>query len=316
MTSGSSSHGKANPGTPAPAPDKPEAEKGGLSNLTVRILSALAIAPFILVVLWTGGWPFTLTVLLAGALAFREWTTISAKDAGNGPLWVGHGGIIAAGLLAGAWLPLQAIGIVVVSAALAFLMGLLPAGSRAVATVEGGTPGGSRKGAFWACGGILYAGLPMVALIALREGGAGLWAVTLVIAVTWATDIFAYFAGRTIGGPKLWPAVSPKKTWSGAIGGVAGGVLAAVILVAVSGTGNLASTAVLAAVLSAISQLGDLFESAVKRRFGVKDSGDLIPGHGGIMDRIDGLVAAAFAAFLVGLLVSGGGDASLALSRL
>ena len=124
----------------------------------------------------------------------------------------------------------------------------------------------------------------------------GFLAVLFLFAVVWATDILAYFVGRALGGPKLAPAISPGKTWSGAIGGAVGGVGAGILLAALAGAGlsfAIFTTAV-------ISQAGDLFESWVKRRKGLKDSGTIIPGHGGVMDRVDGLVAAAFALYLIG----------------
>jgi phosphatidate cytidylyltransferase len=129
----------------------------------------------------------------------------------------------------------------------------------------------------------------------------GFAALIFVLLIVWATDIGGYFAGRGIGGPKLWPKVSPNKTWSGAVGGFVGS-LAVAGGFAASGLGKALPLLALAGVLSVASQLGDLFESAVKRRFGVKDSSHLIPGHGGLLDRLDGLVAALVLAVIVGLL--------------
>ena len=120
------------------------------------------------------------------------------------------------------------------------------------------------------------------------------------VRVVWATDIFAYFVGRAVGGPKLAPSISPGKTQSGALGGAVGGVVAGLLLAAAAGAGNLAWLGLVAFVLSIVAQAGDLFESWVKRRHGRKDSGALIPGHGGVMDRVDGLVAAAFALYVIG----------------
>jgi phosphatidate cytidylyltransferase len=139
-----------------------------------------------------------------------------------------------------------------------------------------------------------------------RDPSFGFAALMFVLLVVWATDIGGYFAGRLIGGPKLWPRVSPKKTWAGAIGGFAASLGVAVGF-AVSGFGKLVSLLLLAAMLSIAAQLGDLLESAIKRRFGVKDSGHLIPGHGGLMDRLDGFVAAILLAALFGFL-HGGAD--------
>jgi phosphatidate cytidylyltransferase len=120
----------------------------------------------------------------------------------------------------------------------------------------------------------------------------------------WVTDIGGYFAGRGLGGPKLWPRVSPKKTWAGAIGGFVAS-LAIALGFAVFKLGEIGPLLLLAAALSIASQLGDLFESAVKRRFGVKDSSQIIPGHGGLLDRLDGFVAAIVLAALIGFLRRG-----------
>ena len=146
--------------------------------------------------------------------------------------------------------------------------------------------------------GALYAGSAMFAPSLLRfSPGVGLVAVLWLYAIVWGTDISAYFGGRRLGGPKLWPAVSPGKTWSGAVvGALTASILGLTVAVLGGGTG-LMSLFLLGLATSAVSQLGDLYESALKRRAGVKDSSWLIPGHGGLMDRLDGfIVAAAFAA--------------------
>jgi len=124
----------------------------------------------------------------------------------------------------------------------------------------------------------------------------------------WATDILAYFVGRFVGGPKLWKQVSPNKTWSGAIGGACAAIAAGLVVAHYAHLPNSLAAAGLALILSAASQAGDLFESAFKRRFGVKDAGHVIPGHGGIMDRLDGFLVAAAVAALIGI-VRGGLDA-------
>src|ERR1019366_3892015 len=132
----------------------------------------------------------------------------------------------------------------------------------------------------------------------------GFVALILILLVVWGTDIGGYFAGRGIGGPKLWPRVSPKKTWAGAVGGFAASLVIAGGFAAF-GLGKTGPLLLLGAMLSIASQLGDLFESAVKRRFGVKDSSQIIPGHGGLMDRLDGLVAAVVLAAIFGFLRGG-----------
>ena len=133
----------------------------------------------------------------------------------------------------------------------------------------------------------------------------GFVAVAFLAVTVWATDIFAYVVGRMIGGPLLWPQVSPNKTWSGAVGGVVGGVAAGTSVAYASGVDKLVAVGIVALVLSVLTQAGDLFESAVKRRFGAKDASGLIPGHGGLMDRLDGFLVAAFVALLIGMLRQG-----------
>ncbi|HEX8526440.1 phosphatidate cytidylyltransferase, partial [Allosphingosinicella sp.] len=122
--------------------------------------------------------------------------------------------------------------------------------------------------------------------------------------VTWATDIFAYFAGRSIGGPKLAPKISPNKTWAGLIGGMAGAAVVGAVFAYLSGiSADLPDFLWLGAPMGLLAQIGDLYESSVKRRRGVKDSGTLLPGHGGVLDRLDGLLPVILATFLVLVLV-------------
>jgi phosphatidate cytidylyltransferase len=132
----------------------------------------------------------------------------------------------------------------------------------------------------------------------------GFAALIFVLLVVWATDIGGYFAGRGIGGPKLWPRVSPNKTWAGAVGGFLGSLVVAAGFAA-TGIGRMVPLLVLGGVLSVAGQLGDLFESAVKRRFGVKDSSHIIPGHGGLMDRLDSLVVVLALAAVLGFVRHG-----------
>jgi phosphatidate cytidylyltransferase len=164
--------------------------------------------------------------------------------------------------------------------------------------------GAARAG--WIALGALYAGAMLAAPLVIRADAAlGFVAMVFLFAVVWATDIAAYFAGRLAGGRKLWPAVSPNKTWSGAVAGAVAATVAALAVAAVAGIGPPAAIAVLGFVLSIAAQFGDLFESALKRSFGVKDASHAIPGHGGLMDRLDGFVAAAAAAAVVGAMRGG-----------
>jgi phosphatidate cytidylyltransferase len=158
----------------------------------------------------------------------------------------------------------------------------------------------------WMLAGLIYAGILLLGPVALRRDPEfGFTAILFLFAVVWITDIAAYFTGRALGGPKLWPAVSPKKTWSGAIGGVLGAVVAGLAVVKLMGLGIAPMLVIVAAGLSIVSQGGDLLESSIKRHFGAKDASQLIPGHGGLMDRLDGFLTAVLAAVMVGLLRGG-----------
>jgi phosphatidate cytidylyltransferase len=158
----------------------------------------------------------------------------------------------------------------------------------------------------WMVAGLIYAGVLLLAPILLRGDPAlGFPAMLFLFAIVWVTDIAAYFAGRAIGGPRLWPAVSPKKTWSGAVGGALAGVAAGLVVVKFTGLAVAPMLVLVAFVLSVAAQLGDLLESAIKRTFGAKDASQLIPGHGGLMDRLDGFLTAAAAAVMVGFARGG-----------
>jgi phosphatidate cytidylyltransferase len=157
--------------------------------------------------------------------------------------------------------------------------------------------------------GILYAAVMLVAPVLLRgDPNFGFVAIIFLFAVVWTTDVTAYFAGRALGGPKLAPRLSPKKTWSGAAGGAVGAVVAASIVAVMAALPNIVMTALVGFGLSVVSQAGDLFESGLKRHYGAKDAGRLIPGHGGLMDRLDGFIAAALIAVLIGV-ARGGAEA-------
>ena len=165
------------------------------------------------------------------------------------------------------------------------------------------------KGPLWIVAGTFYAGILFAAPMILRgDVEFGLLAILLLFAVVWATDIFGYFAGRAFGGPKLCPAISPKKTWSGAIAGTFGAAILAVAVAWVFGRFQYGTIAGIALLLSVAAQLGDLLESWIKRKFGAKDASQLIPGHGGVMDRLDGFWAATLLGCLFGL-ARGGFDA-------
>jgi phosphatidate cytidylyltransferase len=258
-----------------------------VSNLQLRVISSVVLIVAVLAVTWLGGVAFRLLAALIAGAIFYEWSAMSRTATS------GRYQLVAAALL----------GVVL----LALLFGYSAAGvlillalSVAASLLDSGIGGQG----LWTPAGLAYAGLSGLSLAYLRDGDqTGLAAILFLFAVVWATDIAAYFVGRSLGGPKLAPAISPGKTQSGALGGIVGGVLAGIALAAFLGLGNFQTLALVAFLLSVVSQVGDLFESWVKRRHGVKDSGNLIPGHGGVMDRVDGLVAAGFALYAIGWLL-------------
>jgi phosphatidate cytidylyltransferase len=264
----------------------PAAVAGGdQRNLLMRIAAALVLAPLAIGAACAGGWYWIVLATLGAVGLFVEWLAVT-YTARNVPVMVA--GVVALVLSA----PFLAIGNV--NAALVVLaLGLVAVAFRAT------------EPRIWAVAGFLYAAAAQVASVLVRlDQAKGLSALILVLLVVWATDIGGYFAGRAIGGPKLWPRVSPKKTWAGAIGGFVASLLIAIGFSA-SDLGKTLPLVILAAMLSVAAQFGDLFESAIKRRFGVKDSGHIIPGHGGVMDRLDGFVAAIVLAAIFGVLRGG-----------
>jgi phosphatidate cytidylyltransferase len=259
------------------------------------VASALVLVPLAIATAYWGGWPFTVFWGVAALGVYWEWTALVAGADRRSVLAAGGASVVLAVMLVAGGYRLAA-------AAIILAMGMLAAAALAPA---------QRRG--WAAAGVPYAGALAIAPIVLRSDRQdGFLALILLFAIVWATDIVAYFAGRAIGGPKLLPGVSPKKTWSGAIVGTLAALVAALIVAKIGSapgalTGWLAIGA-LAVILSVVAQGGDLFESFLKRRFGAKDSGHLIPGHGGLMDRLDGFVTASALAALIGLL-RGGFDA-------
>jgi phosphatidate cytidylyltransferase len=216
-----------------------------------------------------------------------EWQTLVCGLDRNSVLSVGGAALVgAAAVLVAGWFGIA--------------LALVALGGFAIAALA------SRERRGWCVAGLLYAAAILIAPVFLRRDAAwGFAAIMTLFVIVWVTDTGAYFAGRAIGGPKLMPRVSPKKTWSGAVGGTLAGVLGAVAVARYCGVANLSALAAVALVISLVSQAGDLLESAIKRRFNAKDSSQLIPGHGGLMDRLDGFVTAAVAGALIGLLHGG-----------
>jgi phosphatidate cytidylyltransferase len=201
-------------------------------DLILRIVSALVLAPLVLLATWHGFPFFDLMLAIGVVLAWREWR-----------------------LLVGGW----------------------------------------RRPALL-LSGVAYLALVTLSLLSLRhQPETGLQGVLWLFATVWATDIFAYVAGRTLGGPRLTPRLSPNKTWSGSLGGLAAAMIVGACTAWFFTGGSVIGLAIAGGLLSVVSQAGDLAESAVKRYVGVKDSGQLIPGHGGLLDRVDALMAASVA---------------------
>ena len=165
---------------------------------------------------------------------------------------------------------------------------------------------------FWHFAGAGYVGFAVLSFVSLRADPIyGMVAIIWLFAVIWLADTMAYFFGKTIGGPKLWPQVSPNKTWAGLAGAMTGALCGALLTGIAANLPALTALAIIGLIMGVIEQGGDLFESALKRRFGVKDSGNLIPGHGGVLDRVDGLMAASVAMWLTGMVhVDKGGVAT------
>jgi phosphatidate cytidylyltransferase len=267
------------------APPKTSSDRW--ADLRLRILSAAILAPLALACIWLGGAAFAgLLTLIAAGLAYewlglcRQLTPSSIALFAAAPLAV----------LLTAWAgPIPAL--LLISAAVAV----------AIAAIGGISP--AKPLAF----GLPYLSLPAVALVWLRQPAGGAANVIVLLLIVWSSDIGAYMAGRAIGGPRLAPAISPGKTWSGAIGGLFAAAATGLAASAIMGSGPLSWRPVgFAVLIGVISQIGDLFESQLKRHFGVKDSGTMIPGHGGLLDRLDAVLTAAPAAALLALIVGRG----------
>ncbi len=274
------------------SPDQPQSAKW--RDLGIRTLSSAILVPAVLLDVWLGDIWFHLLVALLAVMMAHEWSNIVHDR--NSAQFALHG----AGALCGAFLTvaLDWPATLLVLAVISFV-------SIALAVLQ------KRKMCLWVLVGVPYVGLPAMAFVILRgQTHAGMLTIMWLFAVVWAADICAYFAGRLIGGAKLAPRVSPKKTWAGLWGAVVGGLVAGLGMGYWAGSANVLVLPVLGAVLAIVEQLGDLFESALKRHYGVKDSGRLIPGHGGILDRVDGLVAATvcLAAIVLAARLFGNGN--------
>lgn len=243
------------------------------SGLKTRILSAAVMLPVAVAATWLGGWFFAALVALAGIAMLWEWGRLPGNLAMN---VVVSGSLV---FVAGLYLclgsnPAAGFGLIIVMAPVVALL--------------------QRERFVWHAVGFVYIALPCLALLWLRERAEhGLLIVFWLLVVVWATDIGAYFAGRAIGGPKLIPRISPNKTWAGLFGGMAAAGIASGLMARFEPQLPVFALAATGMVLAVVAQAGDFTESAVKRRCGVKDSSHIIPGHGGVLDRLDGLLFVA-----------------------
>lgn len=273
----------------APTPKPPGSQRRNWADVGPRFASAMVLIAVTATALYLGSYFFSGVVGAVYAGAYREWEAMVSRA----PLTVPGVALIGLVGLSGVIFPLLGIwglvGAITLACAVAAFMG--------------------RELFLWRAVGLALFGVLILSAVLMRgEGVAGIWAGIFLGTVVWMTDSAAFFTGRQIGGEKLVPSISPSKTWSGALGGLAlgsgAGLLAWVILTdSPWWIGLLISLSI-----SILGQLGDLSESAVKRHFRIKDSGDIIPGHGGLMDRLDSLTFGIILVLIVGALHGGIGS--------
>lgn len=264
-----------------PMTSSPQVKRFDWTNLGLRVASAVVLVPAALAAAWFGGWPYLVLIAIGVALLAIEWGGMSAPVA---PTRVAAA--VAAAVLIAVFIGYRgdfvwAWGAILLTAAFA-------------AVVARGVAERPADAAF----GVLYIAPAALCLVWLRDTGGvmshqGHWWIMMLFAATWAADIGAFAVGSTLKGPKLWPRFSPNKTWSGFIGGLVAATAAGSLMASMSVFHlNVWAAAFIGLAVGVATMAGDLWESAIKRRFGVKDSGDLIPGHGGLLDRVDGLMFA------------------------
>lgn len=245
----------------------------------IRIATGFALAALTICAVVAGPVYLAAVVAAVGVAASREWHRM-VGDGRYGAEFIGTTATIWLALLATIFWPHGSVAEVVLVLGALFVLVL--------GIVRGNRP-------FWNAGGAVYLGFPAIAIVALRGiPSQGVWLTLVLFIVVWATDTGAMVAGKLIGGPKIAPVLSPNKTWAGTIGGVAAASLFYALYVGFL-DGDIVIAALFGAALSVVAHLGDMFESLVKRRFHTKDSGGLIPGHGGVLDRVDSTLSAALA---------------------
>jgi phosphatidate cytidylyltransferase len=259
------------------------------ADLKRRVPSAVALGLLALGVTWYGGFAFLLFWTAAALIVWYEWATVVKAEPRTMVLALGALAIAVAAILLSLKFPILALLAIIIGIGVVFVLAQPNANGRN-----------------WSAGGLGYAALAAIPIILLRDDPKfGFFAAIWIYAVVWLTDIAAYFCGKFIGGRKLAPAISPSKTWSGAIGGTLFGVLGGAMVATLANARFALMHIVIALIISVFSQAGDIFESFVKRKFGTKDSSGLLPGHGGVMDRLDAFIAACALALAIGLLRGG-----------
>lgn len=244
--------------------------------LLLRFLSAAILAPVAVAAAWLGGAFLAALTLTAAALMGWEWGRLTRGGRSEPPVFYVVATELAGVGAAALGYPLLALALILAGSAAGMLL----------------PPRDGSSARIWAALGTLWIGAPCVALLWLGgDAGTGRITVLWLFALVWATDSGAYLVGRLVGGPRLAPRWSPKKTWSGALGGLAAAGAVGAIVAKVLGVSALSPVFWVSLGLSVAEQMGDLAESAAKRRFGVKDTSGLIPGHGGVLDRLDGMLA-------------------------
>ncbi|NOT41620.1 MAG: phosphatidate cytidylyltransferase [Alphaproteobacteria bacterium] len=260
------------------------------SSLWPRILAAAVLVPAALGAVYVGNWALAVWVVAAGVAMALEWTAIVHRER------------------MGWRLGLHVLALAVSQALLALGHADWAFASILLVALAGNVVAqGRQERGLWVALGILYIAVPCLALVWLRQHSPhGLELVIWLFLVVWATDSAAYVAGSAVGGPKLAPAISPSKTWAGAIAGLAAGVVATIVFAQWFGDDADPKFVAAGTLLSLLTQCGDLAESVLKRSFGVKDASDLIPGHGGALDRLDGMIFATLglAAYVVSAKMS------------
>jgi len=277
----------SNPGDPGS--DPVVSRRRSWSDLGPRLVSALVLIALTATALYIGSYVFAAVVGAVFAGAYREWETMVSRAPPGVPGMALIGLVAISGLIYPLFGPLGTVAVIAVAC-------LVAIGMRG-------------EGVLWRILGLVTFGAIIIAALAMRgDTLTGVWAGVYLGTVVWMTDSAAFFTGRQIGGEKLAPDISPSKTWSGALGGLALGTGAGLLVWIVATDSPWWIGLVLSATISVLGQLGDLSESAIKRRFRIKDSGDIIPGHGGLMDRLDSLTFGVLLVLVVGALHAGYGS--------